>query len=262
MSHRPRKRFGQHFLHDPQVIARIVGAISPRPEEHVVEIGPGRGALTRPLMRRLGAMEVIELDRDVIPLLEQACAGLGELTVHNTDALKFDFSTLTAAPDGLRLVGNLPYNISTPLLFHLLAQDTAIRDMHFMLQKEVVTRMAAVPGNRDYGRLTVMLAARCEVKHLFDIGPGAFTPPPRVQSSFVRLTPWPDPPFPDADPALYARVVTQAFSMRRKTLRNSLKPIMDAEAILEADCDPGARAETLDPADFAHLAMVLERLEK
>ncbi|MGB5589463.1 MAG: 16S rRNA (adenine(1518)-N(6)/adenine(1519)-N(6))-dimethyltransferase RsmA [Gammaproteobacteria bacterium] len=262
MSHRPRKRFGQHFLHDPQVIARIVDAISPRPEEHVVEIGPGRGALTRPLMRRLGAMEVIELDREVIPLLEQACAGLGELTVHSTDALKFDFSTLAAAPDGLRLVGNLPYNISTPLLFHLLAQDTAIRDMHFMLQKEVVTRMAAVPGNRDYGRLTVMLAARCQVQHLFDIGPGAFTPPPRVQSSFVRLTPWPDAPFPDADPALYARVVTQAFSMRRKTLRNSLKPIMDAEAILEADCDPGARAETLDPADFANLAVVLETLEK
>ncbi|MGB5544151.1 MAG: 16S rRNA (adenine(1518)-N(6)/adenine(1519)-N(6))-dimethyltransferase RsmA [Gammaproteobacteria bacterium] len=262
MSHRPRKRFGQHFLHDPQVIARIVDAISPRPEEHVVEIGPGRGALTRPLMRRLGAMEVVELDREVIPLLEQACAGLGELTVHSTDALKFDFSTLAAAADGLRLVGNLPYNISTPLLFHLLAQDTAIRDMHFMLQKEVVTRMAAVPGNRDYGRLTVMLAARCQVQHLFDIGPGAFTPPPRVQSSFVRLTPWPDAPFPDADPALYARVVTQAFSMRRKTLRNSLKPIMDAEAILEADCDPGARAETLDPADFANLAVVLETLEK
>jgi 16S rRNA (adenine1518-N6/adenine1519-N6)-dimethyltransferase len=256
VSHRPRKRFGQHFLHDPQVIDRIVDAIGPQTGDRIVEIGPGRGALTVPLMRRLGAIEVIELDRDVIPLLERACAGLGELNVHSADALRFDFTALTGAPQGLRLVGNLPYNISTPLLFHLLAQDTAFRDMHFMLQKEVVTRMAASPGGRDYGRLTVMLAAHCRVEQLFDIGPGAFTPPPRVRSSFVRLIPWPQPPFPEADPAHYARVVTQAFSMRRKTLRNSLKPIMDATAIAGAGCDPGARAETLSPADFARLAVV------
>ena len=256
MSHRPRKRFGQHFLHDPQVIDRIIDAIGPQTEDRLVEIGPGRGALTVPLMRRLGAMEVIELDRDVIPLLERACEGLGALTVHSADALRFDFTALTDAPNGLRLVGNLPYNISTPLLFHLLAQHTAVRDMHFMLQKEVVTRMAAAPGGRDYGRLTVMLAAHCQVEHLFDIGPGAFTPPPRVRSSFVRLVPWPQTRFPEADPALYAQVVTQAFSMRRKTLRNSLKPIMDPAVIASAQCDPGARAETLSPADFARLAVV------
>jgi 16S rRNA (adenine1518-N6/adenine1519-N6)-dimethyltransferase len=259
LSHRPRKRFGQHFLHDPGVIRRIIAAIDPSPGQRVVEIGPGRGAITAPLLERLGELDVVELDRDVLPLLEQTCAGLGRLHVHSADALSFDFGTLARSGQPLRLVGNLPYNISTPLLFHLLAQQTPIRDMHFMLQKEVVTRMAAQPGGKDYGRLTVMLAASCAVEHLFDIGPGAFRPPPRVRSAFVRLTPWPEPPFPEADPALFARVVSQAFSMRRKTLRNSLKPLMDADLIAGAECDPSARAETLAPSDFARLAVALGR---
>lgn len=259
MSHRPRKRFGQHFLHDPGVIGRIITAIDPQPGERVVEIGPGRGAITVPLLRALGELDVVELDRDVIPLLERSCAGLGRLRVHSADALAFDFAALAEPDQPLRLVGNLPYNISTPLLFHLLAQQTPIHDMHFMLQKEVVTRMAATPGGRDYGRLTVMLAARCQVDHLFDIGPGAFTPPPRVRSAFVRLTPWPQTPFPEADPALFAQVVSQAFSMRRKTLRNSLRPLLDADTIAATDCDPSARAETLAPDDFARLAVALGR---
>lgn len=259
MIHRPRKRFGQHFLHDPGVIRRIIAAIDPRPGQRVLEIGPGRGAITAPLLKRLGELDVVELDRDVIPLLEQTCAGLGRLRIHSADALGFDFASLAEPGQPLRLVGNLPYNISTPLLFHLLAQETAIHDMHFMLQKEVVTRMAAQPGGKDYGRLTVMLAASCAVEHLFDIGPGAFLPPPRVRSAFVRLTPWPDPPFPEADPALFTRVVSQAFSMRRKTLRNSLRPLMGPDVIAAAECDPSARAETLAPADYARLAVALGR---
>mgnify|MGYP001813316574 FL=1 len=256
MSHRPRKRFGQHFLHDPGVIARIVAAIAPRPGDRLVEIGPGRGALTMPLLERAGRLEAVELDRDVIPLLEAAAAGHGELTVHQADALDFDFAGLADGAAPLRLVGNLPYNISTPLLFHLLAAAGAVTDMHFMLQKEVVTRMAAAPGGKDYGRLTVMLAAACRVERLFDIGPGAFTPPPRVRSAFVRLEPWPSSPFPALDPDRYALIVRTAFSKRRKTLRNALRGVLEADEIAAAGCDPGARPETLAPADFARLSVV------
>jgi 16S rRNA (adenine1518-N6/adenine1519-N6)-dimethyltransferase len=253
LSHRAKKRFGQHFLHDPGVIARILAAIDPRPGERLVEIGPGRGALTIPLLDRVGRLEAVELDRDVIPVLELAAAGHGELVIHQADALAFDFSAL-AGDASIRLVGNLPYNISTPLLFHLLAASTAVADMHFMLQKEVVDRMAAVPGTKAYGRLSVMLAAACRVEHLFDIGPGAFSPPPRVRSSFVRLTPWAEPPFPLGDPAGFAAIVREAFSKRRKTLRNALRGTLETDDILAAGCDPGARPETLAPADFARLA--------
>jgi len=254
VTHRPRKRFGQHFLHDPGVIARIVNAIDPKPCEHLIEIGPGRGALTVPLLSQLGELEVIELDRDVIPLLRAACDGRGNLTVHNADALRFDFSGLAAATEPLRIVGNLPYNISTPLLFHLLDQDAQIRDMHFTLQKEVVRRMAAGPGNKDYGRLTVMLATACHVEAMFDIGPGAFTPPPRVRSTFVRLTPWESPPFPVEDRAVFAALVSKAFSQRRKILKNALSGLLDEAGIVAADCDPSARPETIEPAGFARLA--------
>ncbi len=256
MTHRPRKRFGQHFLHDPGVIARIVAAISPRPDDRIVEIGPGRGALTLPLLDRAGRIEAVELDRDVIPLLEAAAQGHGELIVHSADALEFDFMALAADGGPLRLVGNLPYNISTPLLFHLLKAAAGMTDMHFMLQKEVVTRMAAAPGGKDYGRLTVMLAAACRVEHLFDIGPGAFSPPPRVRSAFVRLVPWREAPFPDVDPARYAELVRTAFSKRRKTLRNALRGLLEADEIAAGGVDPGARPETLDPAAYARLSVL------
>lgn len=257
MSHRPRRRFGQNFLHDPVVIARILRAIDPAPGQRLVEIGPGRGAITLPLLERAGRLHAVEIDRDLVPLLRAAATGHGELIVHEADALVFDFGALAADGEPLRVVGNLPYNISTPLLFHLLSFAGAIRDMHFMLQKEVVTRMAASPGGKDYGRLTIMLAALCLVQPLFDIGPGAFKPPPRVRSAFVRLVPWPRAPFPMADAEALGRVVRQAFSMRRKTLRNALAPLLSAEAITAAGCDPAARPETLTPADFGRLSLAL-----
>jgi 16S rRNA (adenine1518-N6/adenine1519-N6)-dimethyltransferase len=253
LSHRPRKRFGQNFLHDPAVIGRIVAAIHAAGNEQLVEIGPGQGAITVPLLRQAGRLAVVELDRDLIGPLQKHCAGLGELTVYNTDALRFDFCEL-AGEGTLRIVGNLPYNISTPLLFHLLAQHHCIRDMHFMLQKEVVERMAATPGSRQYGRLSVMLQYRCEVTHLFNIGPGAFTPPPKVESAFVRLVPYACPPVQVTDAAVFEQLVRQAFAQRRKTLRNALRGLLEADAISALGIDPVARAETLSVSDFATLA--------
>lgn len=252
-THRPRKRFGQHFLHDRNVVSRIVDAIAPQPGDFMVEIGPGLGAMTLPLLQRAGRLQVVELDRDVVPLLRETCAGHGELTVHQADALRFDFRSL-AGNGPLRVVGNLPYNISTPLLFHLLDAADVITDMHFMLQQEVVERMAAGAGDEAYGRLSVMLAARCSVEPLFSVGPGAFTPPPKVHSAVVRLVPWSEPPFAVTDPARFAALVAQAFSRRRKTLRNALKGLVEPAAIEAAGIDPGARPETLTPAQFAQLA--------
>jgi 16S rRNA (adenine1518-N6/adenine1519-N6)-dimethyltransferase len=252
---RPRKRFGQHFLHDPNVIARIVRAIDPQPDQRLVEIGPGLGAITLPLLERTGRLEVVEIDRDVIPVLEERARALGgELVVHGVDALEFDFATLRTGGPRLRLVGNLPYNISTPLLFHLLDAVDAIDDMHFMLQKEVVDRMAAQPDTGDYGRLTVMLAARCRVEKLFEVGPGAFRPPPRVHSAIVRVVPHGTAPFAVPDPARFARVVAAAFGQRRKTLRNALRGVVDEAGFAAAGVDPGRRAETLAPAEYAALA--------
>ena len=251
---RARKRFGQHFLHDPGVLARIVAAIDPQPGDRIVEIGPGRGALTRPLLQRCGRLEVIEIDRDVIPALRRHCEGAGELIVHEADALAFDFQSLHAGGAPLRVCGNLPYNISTPLLFHLLAAGPVIADMHFMLQKEVVERMAAKPGGREYGRLTVMLAAACRVELLFRVGRGAFNPPPAVDSAVVRLLPHADAPFPLPDPGRYERLVRAAFSMRRKTLRNSLRGLAGPMAFAAAGIVPDRRPETLSPAEFAKLA--------
>jgi len=222
--HRARKRFGQHFLHDPNVIAGIVEAIDPQPGDRLVEIGPGLGALTLPLLERAGRLEVVELDRDVIPLLVEKARGRGELVVHEGDVLDVDFPALRGTGPKLRICGNLPYNISTPLMFHLLDSAGAIQDLHFMLQREVVARMAAKPDGGDYGRLTVMLAARCAVERLFDVGPGAFRPPPKVHSSIVRLTPHQTPPFEVGDPTRFAAVVAAAFGQRRKTLRNASPP--------------------------------------
>lgn len=251
----PRKRFGQHFLLDPRVIDQILSASAPQAGESMLEIGPGEGAITRPLLRRLGYLQAIELDRDLIPKLEAACRGLGELLIHVGDALKFDFCSL--APEGsarLRLIGNLPYNISTPLIFHLITQRHCLQDMHFMLQKEVVERMAAPPGGKDYGRLSVMVQLHCRVESLFDIGPEAFRPPPKVVSSFVRLRPYPAPPWPVRDEQLLAGLVTAAFSARRKTLRNALRDWVDIETMHNLGISPQRRPETLDIAEFVALA--------
>ena len=261
MSHRPRKRFGQNFLHDPVVINKIISAIHPLPTDVLVEIGPGQGAITYPLLRATGRLTVIELDRDLVEPLKQNAAGPGELIVHNADALSFDFCGLGES-EQLRVIGNLPYNISTPLLFHLLDQHHCIRDMHFMLQKEVVDRMAASPGTGQYGRLSVMLQYRCRVTPLFTIGPGAFKPPPRVASAFVRLEPWREPPVHLANESLFATLVRQAFSQRRKTLRNTLRDLLDVEEITGLGIDPSARAESLDLAAFAALANRLSELRQ
>jgi 16S rRNA (adenine1518-N6/adenine1519-N6)-dimethyltransferase len=237
-SHRPRKRFGQHFLHDPGVLARIVDAVAPSRNDLIVEIGPGEGALTRPLLERVAALEVIEIDRDLAASLRQ----VEGVTVHEADALEFDFA---AFPAGVRLVGNLPYNISTPLLFRLARFAGRVRDMHFMLQLEVVERMVAAPSTPAYGRLSVALQARFRMAKLFKVARGAFRPPPRVESAVVRLEPLPEPLWIDDD------LLRRAFSARRKQLRNAL-PGAD---FARAGIDPSLRAENLSPADYARLSM-------
>lgn len=254
MSHRARKRFGQNFLHDPHAIQRIVDAINPKPGEQLVEIGPGQAALTIPLLQASGRMHAIEIDRDLVPIVAEACAPHGDLTLHNVDALKFDFATLKTDERAMRMVGNLPYNISTPILFHLLEARASISDMHFMLQKEVVERMAAEPGSKTYGRLSVMLQAYCEVQHLFDIGPGAFKPAPKVDSSIVRLVPKPESAIGIEDQEGFARLVSASFAQRRKTLRNNLKGLLDESQISALGIDPGCRAETLGLDAFRRLS--------
>ena len=253
MNHRARKRFGQNFLHDPGVIQRIIQVIGPQPGEKLVEIGPGQGAITLPLLKACHQLNVVELDRDLIAPLAQQATGVGELVIHQNDALRFDFSSL-ADGQRLRIVGNLPYNISTPLLFHLLSQSGSIQDMHFMLQKEVVDRMAASPGGSDYGRLSVMIQYHCQVQPLFRIGPGAFNPAPKVDSAFVRLTPWTTLPVTVDDYEQFKNLVRQAFSQRRKTLRNTLKTLLDENAIRAAGVDPGIRPENVTLEQYAALA--------
>ena len=246
--HRARKRFGQNFLSDPNIIRKIVDAIHPQPGETMVEIGPGLGAMTDPIVERIGHLHVVEIDRDLIARLKQRY-GPDKLSIHEGDALAFDFGALGA---DLRVVGNLPYNISTPLLFHLRADRTHTHDLTAMLQKEVTDPIAAAPGSKEYGRLGVMLAPWFTVTKLFDVGPGAFRPPPRVWSAVARLMVLPEPRF--EVPASYAAVVAQAFSQRRKTLRNSLRMLVTAEDIAASGIDPGARPETLTPQQFAQLA--------
>ncbi len=254
--HVPRKRFGQHFLHDRNILRRIVEAIAPRPGDTLVEIGPGEGAMTLLLLPVAGKLTAIELDRDLIEPLRAKAAPLGELAIVNRDVLGVDFSEL-APGTPLRVVGNLPYNISTPILFHCLEHADAIRDMHFMLQKEVVDRMAAAPGSKTYGRLSVMLQLRCAVQPLFDVPPGAFRPPPKVDSAVVRLLPLPAEKLPQADFAAIDRVVRAAFGQRRKTLSNSLHGVATPEQIVAAGIDPRARAEQLAPTQFVALARQL-----
>jgi len=248
-----RKRFGQHFLHDPGIIRRIVEAIDPLPGERVVEIGPGRGALTFALLARAGRLDAIEIDRDLAATLARD-ARADTLNLRIENVLDTDFIALRGAGPPLRIIGNLPYNISTPLLFRLLEQRAAISDMHFMLQKEVVDRLAAVPGNKDYGRLTVMVAAYAEVQALFDVGPGAFQPPPRVWSAIVRLRPTQAPRFDIGADRSLRMLVTAAFSARRKTLRNGLKTLLTGAQIEACGVDPRLRPETLTPAQFGLLA--------
>jgi 16S rRNA (adenine1518-N6/adenine1519-N6)-dimethyltransferase len=254
-----RKRFGQHFLHDPAVIARIAQALDARAGDHLVEIGPGRGALTARLLECAGCtLDAIEIDRDLAGLLRARFADTPRCVLHEADALSFDFAALAASRGGrLRIVGNLPYNISTPLLFRVLAQSAAITDLTVMLQREVVARLAARPGNRNYGRLTVMLAPDVEVEWLFDVGPGAFQPPPRVWSAVARLRVRPQPLF--AVSPHYAEVVGAAFMQRRKTLRNALSRLLSREQIRACALDPGARPETLAPQQFNTLAVALDR---
>ncbi len=251
---RAKKRLGQHFLHDPAVIRRLVETIRPAPADTMVEIGGGPGALTLPLLEKLDRLHVVEVDHDLAIELPGRVPHPDRLVVHEADALRFDFGELATGPRTLRVVGNLPYNISTPLLFHLLGYRSAIRDMHVMLQREVVERMTAKPGGKQYGRLTVMLALWAKSELCFNVGPGAFSPRPKVWSSVVRLTPHGTPPFAVDDHGRFADLVAHLFSMRRKTLGRALKGKLSAAQITAAGIDPMARPETLEPADFARLA--------
>jgi 16S rRNA (adenine1518-N6/adenine1519-N6)-dimethyltransferase len=247
--HRPRKRFGQNFLADPHYVARIVEAIDPKPGDNLVEIGPGLAAMTGALIDRAGRIAAIEIDRDLAARLRERFTA-DRLALHEADALAFDFSSLG---DSLRIVGNLPYNISSPLLFHLAAFEMHLRDVHVMLQREVVARMTATPGMPDYGRLTVMLQALFRVTRLFTVPAGAFRPAPKVESAVARLVPLGAQRPVIADEALFARIVAHAFGQRRKTLRNALSAIADEEALRAAGIDPGARGETLGVDDFVRL---------
>ncbi|MGD9264975.1 MAG: 16S rRNA (adenine(1518)-N(6)/adenine(1519)-N(6))-dimethyltransferase RsmA [Lysobacterales bacterium] len=255
-AHRPRKRFGQNFLHDQQVIDQIVACIAPHPSEVLVEIGPGQAALTRPLVASGAELHVVEIDRDLAAQLQRLFASEPGVTIHACDALNADLAALTGDRP-FRLIGNLPYNISTPLIFHVLKWHGLILDMHFMLQKEVVERMAAGPGGHAYGRLSVMAQYRCEVTPLFDVRPESFTPVPAVHSSVVRLRPLSEPPVDAGSDQAFARVVSAAFSQRRKTLRNSLRALLTPAQIEAAGVDPGERAEQLSLSQFAALSRAL-----
>ena len=256
----PKKNLGQHFLSDRSYIDRIVMAVNPKTGDRLVEIGPGQGAITFPLLRRHGELTVIEFDRDLITPLMEASEGLGRLTIIHKDVLQVDFSKLAGDEGPLRLVGNLPYNISSPILFHALEHAGAVRDMHFMLQKEVVDRMASGPGSKVYGRLSVMLQAYCTVTSLFDVPPGAFRPPPKVDSAVVRLVPRDPATIGISDPALFERVVRDAFGQRRKTLRNALQLVCTGAQIEAAGLRPDARAEQLEVAEFVRLTAHLAAL--
>lgn len=252
----PRKRFGQHFLNDANIIRKIIANVAPASTDHFVEIGPGQGAITRPLLASGARLDAIEIDRDLARALPDRVQ-TERCTVHCSDALHFDFSQLAAPGEKLRLVGNLPYNISTPLLFHFLQYGASWRDLHVMLQKEVGERIAAGPGNKTYGRLTVALALRCRIEHLFGISPGSFHPPPQVDSVFLRLVPHPVA-LADAETLAFAdRLVTSAFGMRRKRLSNGLKGLATEAEISSAGIDPGLRPEQIDPARWLQLAEFL-----
>lgn len=253
--HRPRKRFGQHFLTDPGVTAAIISAVSPSADDVIVEIGPGKGAITRSLAAHAGVLHAIELDRDLAARLRCEFEATANITIHQADALRFDFASLGSA---LRVVGNLPYNISTPLLFHLLKYRDHIVDMYFMLQKEVVDRLAAAPGSKTYGRLSIMLGCQFQIDALFDVDRLAFDPPPDVTSAVVRLAPLPTGTYVIENEERFAALVAQAFSQRRKTIRNSLRPLADETLLESLGIDPGLRAEAISIADYVRLSNTLE----
>lgn len=251
--HVARKRFGQNFLADPHYVGRIVDAVDPQQGENIVEIGPGLAAITGGLIERAGHITAIEIDRDLASRLRESFT-VQQLTLHEKDALEFDFALLGTE---LRVVGNLPYNISSPLLFHLAEYDVQLRDLHVMLQREVVARMTAEPGTPDYGRLTVMLQVKFAIRRLFVVPPGAFRPAPKVDSAIARLVPLGAAKPRIIDPALFARVVAAAFGQRRKTLRNALSSICDEAALRRIGIDPGIRGETLPVGDFVRMANAL-----
>ncbi|EKD72397.1 MAG: dimethyladenosine transferase [uncultured bacterium] len=255
--HSVRKRFGQHFLQDKQIIQRIVDAIMPLPDQQIVEIGPGQGALTLPVLKKTGRLEVIELDRDLIPQLKTRCADKGTLIIHQADALKFDYAQLIHDAKPLRLIGNLPYNISTPLIFHLLKYAKNILDMHFMLQKEVVDRLVARTGTAAYSRLSIMVQYHCRINALFNVGPQAFYPPPQVDSSIVRLIPHQEFLHKAQDFTHFANLVKSAFSHRRKTLRNCLKNIVSDTDWEKTQIDSQLRPEQISVAEYVKLSNTL-----
>lgn len=280
MKHIPKKRFGQNFLTDQSIISSLIAAIDPHADDLMVEIGPGLGAMTQPLLGRLKHLHVVELDRDIVGWMHRHYPA-DKITIHNIDALKFDFSSLMASAsepqtpakqqdtevnaiagngtDGrrIRVVGNLPYNISTPILFHLLENTGAIIDMHFMLQKEVVERMVAQPSTPAYGRLSVMLQYRLQMEYLLTVPPEAFDPPPKVESAFVRAVPYAQVPYPAVNERLFADIVLAAFGQRRKTLRNTLKGILDDAGFEKLGIDSQQRAENLAVAQFVAIANYL-----
>lgn len=261
MQHYAKKRFGQNFLVDPSIINHIVDSIQPQAEDLMIEIGPGLGAMTKPLLSRLNQLNVIELDRDIIPKLIKNCivsdvANKNKLIVNEQDVLKFDFAAFHAKQKSerkLRIVGNLPYNISTPVLFHLINYRHLIQDMHFMLQKEVVDRIVSTPGNKTYGRLSVMIQTFSTTQALFEVPPYAFEPSPKVDSAIIRLQPNTQFEKQIDDFSGYEGLVRQAFSQRRKTLKNTLKNYCSAEQIENAGLLPSQRAEELSTTDFVNL---------
>lgn len=251
--HRARKRFGQHFLHDQNIIDRILRSINPQAGENLVEIGPGQGALTYPLLKACESLIAVELDRDLVPVLNRQSKQYGDLEVINADVLEFELASL-GTHKIYRLIGNLPYNISTPLMFHLLESVDLIQDMHFMVQKEVALRIVAGPGDANYGRLSVMLQYQCACQYLFDVPPGSFSPPPKVDSAVIRLTPLAAPEYDIGDHGDFSAIVQAAFGQRRKTISNSLKSVLSREQIIACDIDPILRAENLSIGDFARLS--------
>lgn len=253
--HKARKRFGQNFLHDHGVIRRIIRSIAPHESDHMVEIGPGLGALTEEILAEAGALDAIELDRDLPPILRTKFFRYGDkFRIFETDAMKFDFRSLQEDERPLRVVGNLPYNISTQLIFHLLSHAGIIQDMHFMLQKEVVDRMAAGPGENNYGRLGIMTQYYCAVEPLFVVPPGAFDPAPKVDSAIIRLTPYETLPYEAKDVTILQNVVRTAFTMRRKTLRNNLKGLVSAEILEQLEIDPSQRPERITLEQFVRIS--------
>ncbi len=257
MNHKARKRFGQNFLHDHNVIYNILSNLQAQSTEHWVEIGPGLGAITEPLLQKQVTLDVIELDRDLVSFLHKQFDHYENLTIHSADALRFNFASLAKNGEKLRIIGNLPYNISTPLLFHLLDNADCIEDMHFMLQKEVVDRICANPGTKKYGRLSVMMQYFCDTELVFDVSPESFDPIPKVTSAIIKLSPHQKPPVEIEDIKKLNKVVTTAFSQRRKTIRNSLKTLITEEQLLSLKIDPTLRAESISLAEFALLSFLV-----